>query len=160
MSEEALDALRVAFSGLIGAERRLRGREGQCPEELSLAHYRLLLSLLDADAGLPAGRLAAAADLTPATTTQMLDLLEKRAFVARERHPTDRRIVVAVLTDEGRRLVEERRAAFRALWEEHLGDLSEEELATGVLVVERMGSVLEVLAERRKEADKLGASAP
>lgn len=152
MSDASLDALRVAFGGLLGAERRLRGREGQCAEELSLAHYRLLICLLDAD-GLPAGRLAAAADLTPATTTQMLDLLEKRGFVHRERHATDRRIVVAGLTPEGRRLTEERRAGFRVLWEETLGDLSEEELASGVVVLERMARVLEVLAERRTAAD-------
>ncbi len=148
MSEESLDALRLAFVGLLGAERRLRGREGQCAEELSLVHYRMLTCLLDHDR-LPAGRLAAAADLTPASTTQMLDLLEKRGFVDRERHPTDRRVVVTALTDEGRRLTTERRAQFRALWDEALGELEEAELIAGVRVLERMAHVLEVLAERR-----------
>lgn len=158
MSEESLDALRTAFGAFIGAERRLRGREGQCPDELSLAHFRLLISLLDED-GLPAGRLAAAADLSPATTTQMLDLLERRGFVARERHPTDRRVVVATLTPEGRRLTEERRAAFRALWEQELGDLSEEELAAGVTVLERLADLLELLAERPSAASATPAPA-
>ncbi len=148
MSEESLDALRVAFVRLLGAERRLRGREGQRVEELSISHYRMLTCLLDAGS-LPAGRLAAAADLTPASTTQMLDVLEKRGFVVRERHSADRRIVVATLTAEGRRLTEERRAEFRVLWAEVLGELGEDELAAGVRVLERMARVIELLAERK-----------
>lgn len=148
MSDEALDALRVAFVGLHGAERRLRGREGQQPEQLSLAHYRMLTCLLDHDR-LASGRLAAAADLTPASATQMLDLLEKRGMVVRERDLIDRRVVVAALTPEGRRLTAERRAEFRALWEEVLGDLDEAELAVGVEVLERIARVLELLAERK-----------
>lgn len=148
MTEEALDALRVAFVGLLGAERKLRGREGQRAGELSLSHYRMLSCLLDDDR-LAAGRLAAAADLTPASTTQMLDLLEKRGMVVRERDPVDRRVVVAALTPEGRRLTAERRVQFRGLWEEVLGDLSEAEFATGVEVLERVARVLDTLAERK-----------
>ena len=148
MTEEALDALRVAFVGLLGAERKLRGREGQRSAELSLSHYRMLSCLLDHDR-LAAGRLAAAADLTPASTTQMLDLLEKRGMVVRERDPVDRRVVVAALTPEGRRLTAERRVQFRGLWEEVLGDLGEAELATGVEVLERVARVLDTLAERK-----------
>ncbi|MCW3010857.1 MAG: transcriptional regulator, MarR family [Solirubrobacterales bacterium] len=149
MSEESLDALRVAFVRLLGTERRLRGREGQRPGELSLAHYRLLTCLLDHDR-LPSGRLAAAADLTPASTTQMLDLLEKRGYVTRERDTRDRRVVVAVLTEEGRRLTAERRGEFRARWAELLGELDEAEHEAGVRVLERMARVLEELAERKR----------
>ena len=148
MSDEALAALRAAFVGVLGAERRLRGREGQRAAELSLSHYRMLACLLDADR-LPAGRLAAAAHLTPASTTQMLDLLEKRGMVVRERDAVDRRVVVVALTDDGRRLTTERRAQFRELWDAEFGDLDEAELAIGVDVLERVTRVLEVLAERK-----------
>ena len=148
MSDEALDALRVAFVELLGAERRLRGREGQRPGELSLSHYRMLTFLLDSPR-LPAGRLAAAADLAPASATQMLDLLEKRGMVARERDPQDRRVVVVTRTPEGRRLTQDRRAEFRALWAEVMHDLDEEQLALGVDVLERVSRLLELLAERQ-----------
>ncbi len=151
MSEEGLDALRVAFVGLLGAERKLRGRDGQRAAELSLSHLRMLSCLLDHDR-LAAGRLAAAADLTPASTTQLLDLLEKRGMVVRERDPADR-VVVVVFTPEGRRLTAERRVQFRGLWEKVLGDLGEAELATGVEVLERVARVLETLAERREAAE-------
>ena len=148
MSDEALDALRVAFVELLGAERRLRGREGQRPGELSLSHYRMLTFLLDSPR-LPAGRLAAAAGLAPASATQMLDLLEKRGMVARERDPRDRRVVVVTLTPEGRRLTQDRRAEFRALWAEVMHDLDEEQLALGVDVLERVSRLLELLAARQ-----------
>ena len=148
MSDEALDALRVAFVELLGAERRLRGREGQRPGELSLSHYRMLTFLLDSPR-LPAGRLAAAADLAPASATQMLDLLEKRGMVTRERDSQDRRVVVVTLTPEGRRLTQDRRAEFRALWAEVMHDLDEEQLAVGVDVLERVSRLLELLAERQ-----------
>ena len=148
MSEEALDALRVAFGQVLGAERRLRGREGQRPGELSLSHYRMLIALLE-HPSLPAGRLAAAADQTPASTTQMLDLLQKRGLVVRERDPEDRRVVTVALTPEGRRQTEERRAEFRELWADVMGDLGDEQLAVGVEVLERVGRLLERLAARQ-----------
>lgn len=148
--EEAVsrDALREAYVALLGAERRLRGREGGRPDALSLAHFRLLTRLLDED-GMPAGRLAVAADLAPASATQMLDLLEKRGMVVRERDPEDRRVVLARLTAEGRRLTRERRDSFRVLWDESLGGLDGEQLAGGLAVLERIHAFLEELTERK-----------
>lgn len=142
------DALREAYVALLGAERRLRGREGGRPDALSLAHFRLLLRLLDEDR-IPAGRLAAAADLAPASATQMLDLLEKRGMVVRERDVGDRRVVLVRLTDEGRLLTQERRDSFRTLWNETLAGLDEEQLAGGLAVLERIHVFLEELTERK-----------
>lgn len=147
MTETALDELRQAFITLLGAERRLRGREGHDREALSLSHFRLLSCLLEAGP-LPTGRLAAAAQLTPASGTQMLDLLERRGMVVREREHDDRRVVVASLTDEGRRLTTARRDAFRELWREALGDLAPEQLTAGTEVLARIATLLEQLATR------------
>ncbi len=151
MSDEAREELRVAFTEMLGAERRLRGREGQRPDELSLSHYRMLSCLLDAGR-LPAGRLATAAGLSPATMSQMLDLLEGRDFIRRERDPADRRVVVAAITPEGRRLTEERRTKFRALWDEQFADLGAEQIAAGVTVLEHITRLLETIAERKAPA--------
>ena len=151
MNEEPLDAVRAAFVDLLITDRRLRGREGHEPGELSMAHYRMLSCLLDADR-LPAGRLAAAADLTPASTTQTLDVLERRGMVRRERDPDDRRVVVASLTSEGRRLTAERREAFRGLWEEMLGDLEPRQLKAGTVVLTRIAAFLEELSARKAAA--------
>lgn len=148
MTEAALDELRVAFGAMLAAERRLRGREGHVADGLSLSHFRMLTCLLDADS-LPAGRLAAAAELTPASTTQMLDLLEARGMVVRERDGQDRRVVVARLTDEGRALTVARRESFRAVWAETFGDLGEAELAAGICVMERVARLMGTLGERK-----------
>jgi DNA-binding MarR family transcriptional regulator len=162
MSEEALDGLRKAFVDLLVADRRLRGREGQRPGGMSLAHMRLLSCLLDAEGErLSAGRLAAAAELTPASATQMLDGLERRGVVVRERDAGDRRVVVIALTEEGRRLVLDKRAEFRGLWAERMGDLGEDELRAGLEVLGRLHHFLEEVAERKRaaEGDEAGPGA-
>ncbi|MBA4206347.1 MarR family winged helix-turn-helix transcriptional regulator [Pannonibacter phragmitetus] len=50
--------------------------------------------------------LSVQADLSAATVVTILDRLEERGLVARERSATDRRIVHARLTEEGRTLLE------------------------------------------------------
>src|SRR6478752_4598660 len=48
-----------------------------------------------------ASRLADATGLSAAATTAMIDRLEKKGFVRRRRHETDRRQVLVEMTDEG-----------------------------------------------------------
>ena len=50
---------------------------------------------------LSASRLAEATGLSSAATTAMIDRLERKGFVQRARHDTDRRQVLVELTDEG-----------------------------------------------------------
>ena len=49
------------------------------------------------------------------------------------------------LTDKGRAIVDEKRARWQALWEAHLGDLSEEELSAALRVMRTMTKLLEGL---------------
>jgi DNA-binding MarR family transcriptional regulator len=55
-----------------------------------------------------------AAQLTPATVTQMLDHLAASGHVRRTRSSTDRRVVVTALTAQG----EEKVRAKRTLWQQ------------------------------------------
>jgi DNA-binding MarR family transcriptional regulator len=55
------------------------------------------------DGPLSAGRLATATGLSSAATTTLLDRLERRGLVRRVRDPSDRRKVLIVMTDLGRR---------------------------------------------------------
>src|SRR5207302_1180273 len=96
-------------------------------DELSHAHFELLVELLDRGE-LSAGELAAAADLTPATVTQMLDHLAACGHVERARSETDRRVVVSRLTPEGALKIHARREAWRKRWEKALADLPREDL--------------------------------
>jgi DNA-binding MarR family transcriptional regulator len=135
--KEALAELGTAFKGAMAAVRRLRGRDTQRHGELGFAHYPLLFALYERDE-LSNGDLAATAEVTPATVTQLLDNLVAMGLVERARSESDRRIVTCSLTPRGRELVTERRAYFERRWDGTLAGFSAEELATAAAVVERL----------------------
>ncbi len=139
-----LEAVRLAMGELFGAERRLRGREHQQPSDLTHSQLRALLVLDRADE-VTAGELAKSADLNPASVTAMLDQLESKRIVQRRRVDRDRRVCMVSLTDEGRGIVDEKRARWHALWEQRLGHLSEKELAAVLQVMQTMTQMLDEL---------------
>ncbi|MGH2868639.1 MAG: MarR family winged helix-turn-helix transcriptional regulator [Solirubrobacteraceae bacterium] len=134
---DARDQLGHSFKALMGAVRRLRGREAQRLGKLSYAQYSLLFGLA-AERELSASQLAGIADLSPATVTQMLDHLESDRLVKRVRSERDKRVVLVSLTMAGRTLVEERRARFEPRWQAALTEFSDEELLTAAAVLERL----------------------
>jgi MarR family transcriptional regulator, organic hydroperoxide resistance regulator len=140
--QTTLEQVRLAMGELFGAERRLRGREQQQPRDLTHSQLRALIVLGKADE-VTAGDLAKSADLNPASVTAMLDQLEANGIVERRRDAHDRRVCMVSLTDTGRALVEEKRARWQALWEEHFGDLSEKELAAALRVMRTMIQLLD-----------------
>jgi DNA-binding MarR family transcriptional regulator len=98
--DEALGQLGSAFKGAMAAIRRLRGRDTHRHGELSFAQYHLLCGLAEYDKR-SAGELALAADLSPATVTQMLDSLAELGLVE---------TCALTITTRGRELLTERRA--------------------------------------------------
>lgn len=71
--------------------------------ELTLAQVRVLRRLANQPQSL--GQLGTDLALAPPSMTRLADRLEERGLIARRRDDDDRRKVVAMLTDEGRRLV-------------------------------------------------------
>lgn len=143
---EALEAMGRAFKGAIAALRRMRGRETHHPGELSYAQYSLLFALRDQRA-MSSSELAAAADLSPASVTEMLDALAAGQLVERLRSPADRRVVLTSLTKRGAALVEQRRAHFEPRWRAALERFSDEELGTAAAVLDAVRDVFDELAE-------------
>ena len=143
-SDPALSDVLAAFGELLVAQRRLRGRDARQPGELSFAQLRLLVALED-EGGSPAGRLADAAGVSPATVTGMLDTLEAMGVVTRERSERDRRVVLARLTADGRRLRDERRREVRAAFEDALATLDPAELAAAPRVLRRLAGAMEAM---------------
>jgi DNA-binding MarR family transcriptional regulator len=143
---EALDAVGRAFKGVMGAQRRMRGREAKRPGELSFAQYSLLFGLCD---GLPrsARELALAADVSPATATEMLDALAASGLVERIRSTEDKRIVLTSLTERGKSLIDERRARYEPRWRAALAEFSEQELMATASVLNRLRQMFDELAE-------------
>ena len=140
---QALSDLGAAFRCVFRTLNRLRGRDTHLAGgEISHAQFELLIEL-DERGGLPAGELAAAARLTPATVTQMLDHLAECGHVERGRSETDRRVVISRLTPQGRRKIEAKRKAWKERWDAALLGVDPEELLAATRVLERLAAMLE-----------------
>jgi DNA-binding MarR family transcriptional regulator len=144
VTREAAAELGAAFKAMLGAVRRLRGRETRCSGNLSDAQYGLLFGLRERDE-VSSGELAALADLSPATATQMLDGLAAAGLVRRVRSVTDRRVVLTSLTEHGHALLEERHARIAPRWNAALSQFSDEELRTAAAVMNSLRDVFDDL---------------
>jgi DNA-binding MarR family transcriptional regulator len=140
---EVAAELRDAVAAFSAAQRRLRSRDTKAGG-LSYAQWHLLRQLAESDE-LPAGKLAAGADLTPASVTQMLDHLAEQDLVERVRSDTDRRVVLNRLTAAGRERFAAKEAELQQRWREALSDISAEELGHAARVLRRMAEVLDAL---------------
>lgn len=135
------EEVRQALRTLLHAERGLRARKS----EVGWARYRVLSALEETGEDLPAGQLAAAADLTPASLTQALDHLEQEGLVVRERSTSDRRVVIVALTEQGRAWTHHKRAVFDPAWRSALEGLTPDELRAGAEVLHRLTGLMDVL---------------
>ena len=136
--EAQLLELGAAFRRVFRSFNRLRGRDTHLgASELSHAQFELLIELFERGE-LPAGELASAARLTPATVTQMLDHLAEQGHVERVRSQTDRRVVVSRLTAQGRGQIEAKRKAWQTRWEDALQGVPAEDLRAATAVLERL----------------------
>jgi DNA-binding MarR family transcriptional regulator len=143
---EALATVREEFAGLMGAERRLRGRDQHRKTEdgLTIAQVRALFALDKVDAA-TVGEIAETARLSPASVTAMIDDLERDGVVTRVRSDSDRRRVHVVLTDEGRALLKKRRRVWLGRWETALADIPERDLEAAAEVLNRITGLLDEL---------------
>jgi DNA-binding MarR family transcriptional regulator len=142
--EEALAQLGSAVKGAMAAIRGLRGRDTHRHGELSYAQYQLLAGLAERNE-LSAGELALAADLSPATVTQLLDGLAEMGLVERTRSDRDRRVVTCTLTARGRQLITERRAEFEQRWDAALAQFTTRQLTSAAAVIEGIRAVFDDL---------------
>ena len=140
---EVAAELRESVAAFSAAQRRLRSRDTKAGG-LSIAQWHLLRQLAENDE-LPAGKLAAGADLTPASATQMLDHLAEQGWVERVRSDSDRRVVLNRLTADGRERFAVKQAEIEALWRDALSDIPAEQLQQAARVLRRMAEVLDAI---------------
>ncbi len=132
-----------AFRRTFRSLSRLRGRDTHL-ESTDLSHAQCeLLFELEERGELSAGELAVAAQLTPATVTQMLEHLAAGGHVERARLERDKRVVVSRLSPRGRHEIEAKRAKWQGRWEEALADVDVEELRAATRVLTRLQAVFE-----------------
>ena len=143
---EALAAVREEFGSLMGAERRLRGREQHRKNDdgLTIAQVRALFAL-DRTEAATAGEIAETARLSPASVTAMLDDLERDGIVTRVRSDADRRRVLVVLTDDGRAVLKKRRRLWLKRWEAAMADVPERDIEAAAAVLRRITGLLDDL---------------
>ena len=145
-TDEVIDAVRQATNRLLGADRRLRGRDLRQGNALTHAHFRALFTLTD-QLELPAGALARAAELNPASVTAWVDQLEARGLVARRRDDQDRRVCWISLTPDGHRQVNELRRTWHAMLRHGFADISDDDIMTAVRVIHRMADLMELVVQ-------------
>lgn len=145
--ETELLSLGKAFRRVFRSLRRLRGRDTHLiGAEVSHAQMELLIELGE-QGPMSVRELANAAQLTPASVTQMLDHLASSGNVERTRSDADRRVVVTRLTPQGEQKVQAKRAAWQGRWESILADVDANELRTAARVLERLNAVFEDASE-------------
>lgn len=111
-------------------------------EDLSATQYNVLRILRGAPDGLPCGEIGNRMITRDPDITRLLDRLEKRELIARSRDSHDRRMVMATITPEGKKLLSRMDEPIR---EGHRGQL-------GHLGRERLRQLTELLRDARAGA--------
>src|SRR3954447_4704971 len=113
-TDHELAAFAAAFEDFVRAAKRARARV-EPDAALTTSQHDLLCPLADGDGtALGLRELARAAGVSAPTATRMIDGLEARGIVTRERALDDRRAVRIALTADGHAAVEDRRASLMA----------------------------------------------
>ena len=146
---EAIDLIATTLAPRASRLTRLLVRSAGS-RELSRTETGALLSLLDGPRRIT--ELAATEALAQPTVTQLVDKLEKRALVERQRADDDGRVVLVAISDLGREQLEALRSRARAVMRETLSGLSDEELDELVAAAQTLGRLVETLQERTASA--------
>jgi DNA-binding MarR family transcriptional regulator len=142
---DAIDLIATTLASRASRMTRLLVRSSG-PHELSRTETGALLTLLEGPRRIT--ELAATEALAQPTATQLVDKLQRRGLVARERSREDGRVVLVVITERGREQLEALRARSREVMRETLKGLSDEQLAELVAATETVGRLVETLQER------------
>ncbi len=112
------------------------------PLGLSPATGLVLSILADSQAPISPNHIADRLIISRASVTSLLDSLEKRAYVKRQPHPSDRRMLWVELTDSGRQAADQ----FRPIVHQHervwLNALNEKELEQLIQTLHRLQAAL------------------
>jgi DNA-binding MarR family transcriptional regulator len=127
-----VNLLRTARQLLDDFDRLLRRHE------LTQPQYNILRILRGAGAdGLPSGEIGERMVGRDPDVTRLLDRMEERGLVVRNRSTSDRRVVTTQLTADGLRMVDALDAPLLAMHSRQLGHLSPEEMAELNTLLER-----------------------
>ena len=147
----ALDrALRETSAQSVLFSQAVADRVGMNPTDLES------LDILARHGPMTAGRLAELTGLTTGAITGLVDRLESRGYARRERHPTDRSVIVRPLIENAERDLAASYAAMSTAMDELVSRYSDQELAVIADFMTRAAAVTaEQIARVRGESMKL-----
>jgi len=122
--EDAAARLRGVFRNLKRRAEMLKDKDAPSQSE------HMVMVWLDEKGAMTPRALADAQNVRPQTVQQTLDALERRKFINRADHPTDRRQILISLSAAGRKALYKGRAARQAWLVGELARLSARELKT------------------------------
>jgi len=137
----AIDQVASTLLGRAARLTRLLMKSGA--HELSRTEMGVLSTLSDGPRRIT--QLAQTEALAQPTVTQLVDKLEGRDLVARQRSGEDARVVMVEITATGTERLEEVRAEIRANMREALAELPDAELTELVHAAETLGGLIEKL---------------
>jgi DNA-binding MarR family transcriptional regulator len=149
---ELLEAMREQASRTLMFHQAITELVGLGPTDMKA------LDLARDEEHLTAGRLAQATGLSTSATTAVLDRLERRGFVRRERDPADRRKVVVVPTGRHDAELEPIFSRIADLTRQSLDDYDEDQLALLVGFIQRLNATAQAVT-RSITSGRLGHSA-
>jgi DNA-binding MarR family transcriptional regulator len=141
---EAIDHVATTLLPRASLLTRLLLRSGS--RSLTRTEAGLLVTLLGAPRRIT--ELAETEALAQPTVTQVVDQLQHRGLVTRERSSDDGRVVVVSLSEAGRHELEQLREHYRELLRGTVAALRDEELEGLVAASEALGRLIEILQER------------
>jgi DNA-binding MarR family transcriptional regulator len=112
------------------------------PFDLTPSSGLVLGILADAEAPLPPNQIAERLIISRASVTSLLDSLERRGYVQRLPHSTDRRMLLIQLTPKGRQIAHEFRLVVHQNEKVWLATLSEDEQDHLISVLRRLQDAL------------------
>lgn len=127
-------AAMIAEFGSVFRELRCAGSERLVKLGVSMTHLHVI-ALLSRHGPMPMSRLADLLDVSLSNATGLVDRMEERGFVRRERVPDDRRLVLVESTELGRQLETEMEFLKGDLLDKVLARLDEDQVARVALAI-------------------------
>lgn len=153
--DEAIDpeleaAWSAACNGIYRVLKRGRGTVGSRAGGASLTEAQVaMLESVATRGALPVGVIAREAGIAQPTVTRMLKTLERRGVVRREPSPTDSRVMLTELTDEGRELWRQKHDLLHYFQRDALLQFAPHERDQAVDMLTRLVAIIEEqIAER------------
>lgn len=139
--EAYLNVLRTAQELNSGFERLFK------PFNLSLTQYNVLRILRGVGEPLPSGQIAERLVTRDPDITRLLDRLEKRGLITRQRGESDRRVVLATITEQGQAMLTQLDQPVLDLHQAQLKHFGEERLHRFIELLELARTPASTVAE-------------